>query len=127
MFQTIDHLALHVEDAEHVAGFYESVLGFERTFAHPSSRGEPIIYMRLGPTMIELTQHKPTEPMSGFHLCLATPDMTLACSRLRLAGLKLLQPARPTTARVPAEAGWHRAVFQGPAGEMIELRGPLGA
>lgn len=123
MFKRVDHIALHVPDVEEAATFYESVLGFTRYFGHSSSRGEPILYLRLGEMVLELTQHTPAEPMSGFHFCLETEDIDTACSRLTEAGVPLIQAPRPTTPRAPAEAGWHRAVFRGPNGEMIELRG----
>lgn len=125
MFKRIDHIALHVPDAEQAAAFYESVLGFKRYFGHPSSRGEPILYLRLDNMVLELTQHTPAEPLSGFHLCLETEDIAAASARLSAAGVPVVQAARPTIARVPEEEGWHRAVFLGPCGEMIELRGRM--
>lgn len=126
MFKRVDHLALHVPDVEQAAAFYETTFGFQRYFGHPSSSGSPILYLRLGDMVIELTQRTPAEPMSGFHFCLETDDITAATERLAAAGAPVVQQPYPTTARAPGETGWHRAVFRGPCGEMIELRGPKG-
>lgn len=126
MFKRVDHIALHVPDVELSAAFYQSRFGFERYFSHPSSSGAPIAYLRLGGTVLELTQRATVEPMSGFHFCLETDDITTATETLVKAGVEVVQRPYPTTPRTPAEAGWHRAVFRGPAGEMIELRGRTG-
>jgi catechol 2,3-dioxygenase-like lactoylglutathione lyase family enzyme len=126
MFKRLDHIALHVPDVEQAAAFYESHFGFERYFSHPSSSGAPITYLRLGGTVLELTQRPKPEPMSGFHFCLETDDVAAASAKLTAAGVEEVQKAYPTTPRAPAEEGWHRAVFRGPAGELIELRGRLG-
>lgn len=125
MYKRLDHIALHVPDVERVAAFYQTHFGFERYFSHPSSSGQPIAYLRLGGTVLELTQRAKPEPMSGFHFCLETDDLAAASARLLAAGVELVQKAHPTAARVPGETGWHRTVFRGPAGELIELRGPV--
>lgn len=126
MFKRIDHLALHVPDVVQAATFYESMFGFERYFEHPSSGGGAIAYLRLGGTVLELTQRDAAEPMSGFHFCLETDDITAAADKLTSAGLPVVQRPYRTTPRSAAEEGWYRAVFRGPAGELIELRGRLG-
>ena len=126
MFKRVDHIALHVPDVEQAAAFYESRFGFERYFSHPSSSGAPIAYLRLGDSVLELTQRAIPEPMSGFHFCLETDDITAATATLTSAGVEVVQRPYPTLSRIAAEAGWHRAVFRGPAGELIELRGRTG-
>lgn len=127
MFKRVDHIALHVPDVERAAAFYQSCFGFERYFSHSSSSGTPIAYLRLGDSVLELTQRPTIEPMSGFHFCLETDDISAATAMLTAAGVDVVQRPYPTAARSEAEAGWHRAVFRGPAGEMIELRGRIGA
>ncbi len=126
MFKRVDHLALHVPDVAQAAEFYESMFGFERYFEHPSSNGSPIAYLRLGGTVLELTQRDMAEPMSGFHFCLETDDIAAATDKLTAAGVPVVQRPYRTTPRSAAEEGWHRAVFRGPAGELIELRGRVG-
>jgi len=126
MFKRVDHIALHVPDVERSAAFYQSCFGFERYFSHPSSSGTPIAYLRLGDSVLELTQRPILEPMSGFHFCLETDDITAATQTLSAAGVEVVQQPYPTIPRSPTEEGWHRAVFRGPAGEMIELRGRIG-
>jgi len=79
--------------------------------------------MRLGPTVLELTQ-KQGEPMSGMHFALEAADMDEALAHLKTRGVKMLQEARPLGARRPGEPETtRRAVFSGPDGEMIEVRG----
>lgn len=126
MFKRIDHLALHVPDVAQTAAFYESMFGFERYFEHPSSGGGLIVYLRLGGTVLEVTQRDAAEPMSGFHFCLETDDISAATDTLTAAGVPVVQRPYRTTPRSAAEEGWHRAVFRGPAGELIELRGRRG-
>jgi len=125
MFKRLDHIALHVPDMERSAAFYESLFGFERYFSHPSSGGAPITYLRLGGTVLELIQRPTPEPMSGFHFCLETDDIAAASARLLAANVELVQKLHSTAPRTLAETGWHRTVFRGPAGELIELRGPV--
>ena len=126
MFKRVDHIALHVPDVEQAAAFYQSRFGFERYFSHAGSRGAPIAYLRLGDSVLELTQRPSAEPMSGFHFCLETDDITAASATLSAAGVEVVQAPYPTAPRTTAETGWHRAVFRGPAAELIELRGRTG-
>lgn len=127
MFKRVDHIALHVPDVEQAAAFYQTRFGFERYFSQAGSRGMPIAYLRLGDSVLELTQRASAEPMSGFHFCLETDDITVASRTLAAAGVEMVQAPYPTAPRSPAETGWHRALFRGPAGELIELRGKTGA
>ena len=114
MFKRLDHIALHVPDVERLAAFYESQFGFERYFSHPSSSGSPITYLRLGGTVLELTQRAMPEPMSGFHFCVETDDIAAASAKLLAAGVELVQkPIRQRRARrtrpagiAPFSAGW---------------------
>jgi hypothetical protein len=50
--------------------------------------------------------------------------MDQALAYLATRGMRQLQPARPLTARRPGEPDTtRRAVYSGPDGEMIEIRG----
>ena len=44
-------------------------------------------------------------------------------ANLTAAGIELIHAPHKTAARHPREAQWQRAVFRGPDGEQIELRG----
>ena len=44
-------------------------------------------------------------------------------SQLEKNKVKLIQEPHPTDAREPREQGWKRAVFEGPDGEHVEIRG----
>ena len=123
MFKRIDHLALHVADVSTAARFYTDVLGFELVDERPGTQGFMIAYVRLGDTMLELTTRPGGEPMSGFHIALQPEDFTSAYAYLKDKGLEILVEARRTTPRGANEPPMQRAVFRGPHGEMIEMRG----
>ena len=121
----IDHVALHVDDVKSAADFYVDVLGFERVHDSPGTEGKPIAYVRLaGGSMIELTTRPGGEPMSGFHLGLDCDDLASTTATLRARGLVVLTEPKPTTPRGDHQKGWKRAVFRGPHGETIEIKGP---
>jgi catechol 2,3-dioxygenase-like lactoylglutathione lyase family enzyme len=121
----IDHVALHVDDVKAAADFYVEILGFERVHDAPGTEGKPIAYVRLpGGSMIELTTRPGGEPMSGFHLGLECDDIQATTELLRARGLAVLTEPKPTTPRGDHQKGWKRAVFRGPHGETIEVKGP---
>lgn len=122
MFKFIDHVAVHCSDVDTSVAFYRDNFGFEEFSRHRRDLGG-ISYMRLGPTVLELTQ-KQGEPMSGMHFALETDDMDKAIAHLAARGIRQLQPPRPISARRPGESQTsRRAVYNGPDGEMIEIRG----
>lgn len=122
MFKYIDHVAVHCSDLARSVAFYRDNFGFEEVSRH-NRPGGGIAYMRLGDTVLELTQ-KQGEPMSGMHFALEATDMDAAVAQLAKCGVRQLQEARPISARRPGEADTtRRAVFSGPDGEMIEVRG----
>ncbi len=123
MFKRIDHLALHVPEVAAAVRFYAENFGFVKTFEAPVAGGHTIAFIELGGTLIELTERDEAEPMSGFHLCLQTDDFDAAMSGLCARGLPMVTEARPTSPRGPHEAACRRAVFRGPYGELIEIRG----
>lgn len=122
-FKRIDHVALHVPDVPTACDFYVETFGFEKIFESQGTGGHAIAYVRLGDSQIEMTTRPGGEPMSGFHVCLQPIDFDRAIADLKAKGLPLVTDARPTTPRGPLEAGWRRAVFRGPHGELIEIRG----
>lgn len=125
MLTRMDHVALHVADVAMATRFYVEVLGFAKIHDSPGTGGQAIAYVRLGNgSMIELTTRPGGEPMSGFHLGLESDDLTATTARLEAAGLKVLIAPKPTTPRGEHQRGWRRAVFQGPHGETIEVKGP---
>lgn len=117
MFKFIDHVAVHCSDLDRSVAFYRDDFGFDE-FSRHARPGGGISHMRLGQTVLELTQ-KQGEPMSGMHFALEAADMDKALAHLAARGVRQLQPARrlgePDTTR--------RAVYCGPDGEMIEIRG----
>jgi len=122
MFKFIDHVAVHCSDLDRSVAFYCDNFGFEE-FSRHERPGGGIAYLRLGSTVLELTR-KQGEPMSGMHFALEAADMDVALAHLAAHGVHQLQPVRPLTARRPGEPDTtRRAVFCGPDGEMIEVRG----
>jgi catechol 2,3-dioxygenase-like lactoylglutathione lyase family enzyme len=124
MLTRMDHVALHVADVPAATAFYVDVLGFEKVHDSPGTGGQPIAYVRLGASMIELTTRPGGEPMSGFHLGLETEDLAAAVATLTAHGLAVVTEPKPTTPRGERQKGWRRAVLRGPHGELIELKGP---
>lgn len=122
MFKRIDHVAIHVADLDRSVAFYERHFGFKHYFRQTGGGGLQIGYLKLGDTVLELTQHK-DEAMAGFHFCLETDNFNETVAALQRDGVKLLRAPHDTAAREPRETGWRRVVFAGPDGEQIELRG----
>jgi lactoylglutathione lyase len=122
MFRRIDHVALHVRDIDRSVSFYERHFGFKTYFQHAVRGGPRIAYLKLGDTVLELTQHAEGS-MTGFHFCLETDSFDAAVSQLQGEGLELIRAPHQTAAREPREENWRRVVFRGPDGEQIELRG----
>ncbi len=125
MLTRMDHIALHVDDVASALRFYVDVLGFEKIYESPGTGGQPIAYVRLGnASMIELTTRPGGEPMSGYHLGLECDDLAATAAKLGAAGLVPVVAPKPTTPRGEHQKGWKRAVFRGPHGELIEVKGP---
>jgi lactoylglutathione lyase len=122
MFKRIDHVALHVRDLDRSVLFYERHFGFRNYFQHVVTGGPRIAYLKLGDTVLELTEHI-DGPMTGFHFCLETDDFDAAVADLQGEGLELMRAPHKTAARELREENWRRVVFRGPDGEQIELRG----
>ncbi|MGH7810906.1 MAG: VOC family protein [Candidatus Binatia bacterium] len=122
MFKRIDHVAVHVSDLDRSVKFYERHFGFKHYFQHAAGSGLQIAYLKLGDTVLELTQHT-DGAMAGFHFCLETDSFDDTVAKLQRDGVQLVRAPHDTAAREPRENGWRRVVFAGPDGEQIELRG----
>ncbi len=122
MYRRIDHMALHVSDLEKSKAFYETHFGFETYFEHDTPMGFDIAYLRLQDTVLELVG-RADSAVGGFHFCLEADDFDTSFASLEAAGVEVLQAPHPTQARIERETGWRRAVFAGPDGEMVEIRG----
>ncbi|MDX1482876.1 MAG: VOC family protein [Alphaproteobacteria bacterium] len=119
MFKYIDHVAVHCSDLDRSARFYTDVMGFEPWVGHDNR----IQYFKCGDTLLELTMKTPKQVMSGLHFCLQAEDIEKAVAHLKEKGVECAVELRPSTGRVPGEEGLRRAVFKGPDGELIEIRG----
>ena len=121
MFRKIDHVAVHCSDLDVSAKFYQDAFGFQLISRHERPGGG-IGYMRLGDTVLELTQ-KAEDHYAGFHIAIWADDMDTAIAHLASLGVTVVQEARPATVKLPNEGDTLRAVYAGPDGEMIEVRG----
>ncbi len=119
MFKYIDHVAVHCSDLKRSAAFYTEVMGFEPWVGHD----DRIQYFKCGDTLLELTLKTPPQEMSGMHFCVQAEDIDRAVATLKDKGVEFVLDPRPATGRVPGEENLRRAVFKGPDGEMIEMRG----
>lgn len=123
MFKKIHHWALHVTDVAAAAKFYSEVLDFRQLSDDATAIGHANVFVQLGDGLLELSHRDQAEAMSGFHICLQPNDFDAAFAKLQASGLPVLTSARPVTPRGPHEAGYRRAVFGGPHGELIEIKG----
>ena len=125
MFKRIDHVALTVKDRVKSIYFYEEYLGFKKYYEHdvPVPVVEKIVYLKLGDTIIELI-HMPNATISqGFHFCLESDNFDDDYTRLVSAGISVDTEPHLAGERELGEENWRRAVFIGPDGEAIEIRG----
>ena len=121
-FLRIDHIALHVRNLNISREFYKNHFGFSDYYKQVTASGIEIYYMKLGDTILELVGRHDLK-IGGFHWCMETDDFDDAVSQLEKNKVKLIQEPHPTDAREPREQGWKRAVFEGPDGEHVEIRG----
>jgi catechol 2,3-dioxygenase-like lactoylglutathione lyase family enzyme len=119
MFKYIDHVAVHCSDLKRSAKFYTEVMEFEPWVGHD----DRIQYFKCGDTLLELTLKAPAQEMSGMHFCVQADDIDQAVATLKERGVEFVFDPRPSTGRVEGEKNLRRAVFTGPDGEMIEIRG----
>ena len=119
MFKFIDHVAIHCSDLKRSAAFYTEIMEFEPWVGHD----DRIQYFKCGDTLLELTMKSPAQEMSGMHFCVQADDIDQAVATLKQRGVEFLIDPRPSSGRVPGEENLRRAVFKGPDGEMIEVRG----
>ena len=122
IFKKIDHIALHVENLDISKEFYKKYFGFLDHYEQITSSNIHISYLKLGDTILELVG-RPDGKIAGFHWCMETDDFDGAVAQLCEKKIELVQAPHPTDARELREEGWRRAVFKGPDGEHIEIRG----
>ena len=122
MFMKIDHVAVHCSDLDRSLKFYQDAFGFVFLNRMERPDGGGIAYVRLGGTVLELTEKIGEQP-SGYHFAIATDDMDAAIAHLANQEVPVLVEAAPSRAKMPDEGDTRRAVYTGPDGEMIEVRG----
>ena len=140
MIHGADHVALSVADLDRSIAFYSTLFGFEvrrRLPANPelplgqvigvAGAAADIAHLYLGEFMLELFRyHVPagrpppperTQADHGYiHFGLRVSDVHCEAARLRAAGVRFL------SAPVQFRAGVWVVYFQGPDGEVVELR-----
>lgn len=121
MFRKIDHVAVHCSDLERSLAFYQDAFEFQ-FISRVERPGGGIAYARLGDTVLELTQ-KAGERYGGYHIAIWADDMDAAIAHLAAKRVRPIQEARAAKVKMPEEGDTRRAVYAGPDGEMIEVRG----
>ena len=125
MFKRIDHIAFTVKDRVKSIQFYEEHFNFKKYAENdvPVPIIEKIVYLNLGDTILELV-HMPNGSIDQeLHFCLESDNFDNDYTHLKNAGIPINTEPHPAGAREPKEEGWRRAVFIGPDGEQIEIRG----
>ena len=124
LFKRIHHVAMLVKDIDNSQSFYENHFGFETYFEHDTASGIPVVCLRLGDTVLELrVGDVPLGGYGGCYFCLESDDLKRDVGSLKKAGVIIDQEIHETTPRNYQERRWKRAVFRGPDGELIEIRG----
>lgn len=125
VFTRIDHIAITVKDRNKSIQFYETYFGFKKYQENdvPVPSIEKIVYLKLGDTILEMIHMPSGANNDGCHFCLESDDFDSDYSRLNKSGIQINTHPHPTREREPREKGWCRAVFVGPDGEQIEIRG----
>ena len=123
-FRRIHHVAMQVKDVDNSQSFYEHHFGFETYFDHEVLDEIPVVCLRLDDTVLELrVGGTPPEGYPGCFFCLETDDLGGDVEILKKAGVVLHRDIHETTPRNYQERRWKRAIFKGPDGELIEMRG----
>ncbi|MGB9742052.1 MAG: methylmalonyl-CoA epimerase [candidate division WOR-3 bacterium] len=129
MIKKIAHIAIAVNSVDQAAGFYAEQLGLKLTGRETvPHRGVTVGFIQIGDSKIELVQpDKPDAPVARFlaergpglhHICFEVDNIDAEFSRLKAAGVRIVDP-EPQTG-----AGGTRAFFIHPkstGGVLIEL------
>ena len=123
-FRRMHHVAMQVKDVDNSQSFYEHHFGFETYFDHEQVDGVPVVCLRLDDTVLELrVGNVAPDGYQGCFFCLETDDLGADVETLKKAGVVLHRDIHETTPRNYEERRWKRAIFKGPDGELIEMRG----
>ena len=123
-FKRIHHVALLVNDIENSQSFYENHFGFVTYFEEDTESGVRVVCLRLDDTVLELRAGEvPPNGYGGCYFCLESNDLVGDVASLKKAGVIIDREIHDTTPRNHQERRWDRALFRGPDGELIEIRG----
>ncbi|EAV44326.1 hypothetical protein SIAM614_04170 [Roseibium aggregatum IAM 12614] len=137
VFTGFHHFAIRSPDLQRSVSFYEEI-GFRQVhdWTLPDYGIDRAVMMQApdGKSWIELFDLQAGIPMQGVgaqngqevstgalaHLCLSVTDLDQACTRIVEAGARHLNGPEALTLGQP-EVRVRNAIFEGPAGEVIEL------
>jgi catechol 2,3-dioxygenase-like lactoylglutathione lyase family enzyme len=125
MFTRIDHVAYAVSDLEKTASFYEKYFGFKKVNEEdiPIPFFQEAIYLKLNGIILELFRFKSELPEAFFHFCLYSDDFDRDFNRLKSEGVPVDMEPQPVIMKESVGKNLKRAIFVGPDGEFIEMRG----
>jgi catechol 2,3-dioxygenase-like lactoylglutathione lyase family enzyme len=115
-----NHVAVHADDLEESARFYEELFGMTRL--PTASFQEPVLWLALGDQQLHLFQRSDAMPPYLHHFALDVDDFDAmyeqAKRRALLDGEAFHQPVRMHP------AGWVQMYLRDPAGNLVEVVWP---
>jgi lactoylglutathione lyase len=130
----LEHIGIPVRDLERSKRFYCDLLGFRPFYEMVPNVPyfSRFLFVEKDSLRIELQEMRgdqwtptPTGRVAGLiHLSFAVDNLDREVQRWSAAGLTLMVPPMHPGLMISSEEHWRRAVFEGPDGEKIELRGP---
>jgi len=129
LFRRVDHIAIAVRSLQEACGIYALVLGLDNwTFEEIADQGVRVAMLSVGESRIELLEATTADsPVAAFlakrgegfhHICFEVEDLAAEITRLRTAGMRLVD-SYPRSG-----AGGREIAFLHPSstpGVMIEL------
>jgi lactoylglutathione lyase len=130
----LEHIGIPVRNLEMSKLLYCDLLGFQPFYEKNLNLPHMgrVIFAQKGTVRIELQEmvgdqwgRLPEGRIRGiFHLSFAVDSLDETVKQWNEAGLNLLVSPMDPGVGIAQEEKWRRAVFEGPDGESIELRGP---
>lgn len=116
----VNHVALHADDLEESARFYEQLFGMTRL--PTATFQEPVVWLALGKQQLHLFQRDDAEPPRAHHLGIDVDDFEAVYRAAKERGLLDTQTWHAPVRYHPA--GWVQMYLRDPAGNLVEVDWP---